>query len=400
MFVRLLSSRRGPRPATTCRRSQVCVPRRRPVPRRRQAADDRVVRPGDPRVLRRYRGRVRRAATADRVARPPGHGGPAPTAWPDPRFDEDHRTRLPAGRVGARSTSRRGPTAASNTTTAPEKTRRRHRDGLRHARRRRLSSTRTGSSTSPTASLHDHLGRREHLPAGDRERATVDPSQVVDVAVIGVPNDDLGEEVKAVVQPVEMPADTEEADALAKELIAFCRSQLADVKCPRSIDFRPESSPATPLGSSTSGTSKTSTGPRQVGRSDIGRRGQRPGHFEVLVALEPVPELGRPRRHRRTDRRAVGIEQQTGEPFGGHDTTVRRLTALGPSPTVAVAHNIAVWSGAGTGVMRQVPPPRVVSASARIPASSSAAEMARSCPATTRSRARTSGTRPVTERPR
>ena len=31
--------------------------------------------------------------------------------------------------------------------------------------------------------------------------------KVADVAVLGVPNDDFGEEVKAVVQPVEMPTD-------------------------------------------------------------------------------------------------------------------------------------------------------------------------------------------------
>jgi acyl-coenzyme A synthetase/AMP-(fatty) acid ligase len=37
-----------------------------------------------------------------------------------------------------------------------------------------------------------------------------------------------------------MPTSAEEASALEKELIAFCRSNLADVKCPRSIDFRPE----------------------------------------------------------------------------------------------------------------------------------------------------------------
>ena len=60
---------------------------------------------------------------------------------------------------------------------------------------------------------------------------------VYDVAVIGVPNDDFGEEVKAVVQP----ADGVEADPeLARELIAYCRDHLADVKCPRSVDFRDE----------------------------------------------------------------------------------------------------------------------------------------------------------------
>lgn len=58
--------------------------------------------------------------------------------------------------------------------------------------------------------------------------------------MFGVPNEDFGEEVKAVVQPVAMPADADEAAALSRELIAYCRSHLADVKCPRSIDFREE----------------------------------------------------------------------------------------------------------------------------------------------------------------
>lgn len=64
--------------------------------------------------------------------------------------------------------------------------------------------------------------------------------KVVDVAVFGVPNDDFGEEVKAVVQPVELPANADEAAELAAELVAYCREHLADVKCPRSVDFREE----------------------------------------------------------------------------------------------------------------------------------------------------------------
>ncbi|MGZ0230317.1 MAG: acyl-CoA synthetase [Acidimicrobiales bacterium] len=63
---------------------------------------------------------------------------------------------------------------------------------------------------------------------------------VIDVAVIGVPNDDFGEEVKAVVQPAVMPADADAAAKLERTLIAYCRGQLADVKCPRSVDFRSE----------------------------------------------------------------------------------------------------------------------------------------------------------------
>jgi len=74
----------------------------------------------------------------------------------------------------------------------------------------------------------------------EAENVLVTHDKVIDVAVFGVPNDDFGEEVKAVVQPRVMPADETEAEALAGELIQFCKSQIADVKCPRSIDFRDE----------------------------------------------------------------------------------------------------------------------------------------------------------------
>ncbi|GAP37138.1 long-chain-fatty-acid--CoA ligase [Piscinibacter sakaiensis] len=58
--------------------------------------------------------------------------------------------------------------------------------------------------------------------------------KVVDVAVFGVPNAEFGEEVKAVVQPIDM-ADA--GPALEAELIAYCRAHLAAFKCPRSVDF-------------------------------------------------------------------------------------------------------------------------------------------------------------------
>ncbi|QIL81577.1 AMP-binding protein [Diaphorobacter sp. HDW4A] len=57
---------------------------------------------------------------------------------------------------------------------------------------------------------------------------------VSDVAVVGVPNEEFGEEVKAVVQ-LQNAADA--SDALAAELIALCRSKMAALKCPRSVDF-------------------------------------------------------------------------------------------------------------------------------------------------------------------
>ncbi len=61
--------------------------------------------------------------------------------------------------------------------------------------------------------------------------------EVLDVAVFGVPNDDFGEEVKAVVQPKDWARAGEDFGA---ELIAWCRERLADVKCPRSVDFEKE----------------------------------------------------------------------------------------------------------------------------------------------------------------
>jgi acyl-CoA synthetase (AMP-forming)/AMP-acid ligase II len=74
----------------------------------------------------------------------------------------------------------------------------------------------------------------------EAENVLVTHPKVVDVAVFGIPNEEFGEEVKAVVQPRQMPGDAEEATDLERELIEFCRSQLAHVKCPRTIDFRAE----------------------------------------------------------------------------------------------------------------------------------------------------------------
>jgi fatty-acyl-CoA synthase len=58
--------------------------------------------------------------------------------------------------------------------------------------------------------------------------------KVLDVAVFGVPDDEMGEEVKAVVQPVH-PGDA--GAALAEELAAWCEGRLAGYKRPRSYDF-------------------------------------------------------------------------------------------------------------------------------------------------------------------
>jgi long-chain acyl-CoA synthetase len=69
------------------------------------------------------------------------------------------------------------------------------------------------------------------------ENLLVTHPKVADVAVLGVPNEDLGEEVKAVVQPTDW---REAGPALAAELMAYCRDNLSHIKCPRSVDFEPE----------------------------------------------------------------------------------------------------------------------------------------------------------------
>jgi len=58
--------------------------------------------------------------------------------------------------------------------------------------------------------------------------------KVLDVAVFGVPNEDFGEEVRAIVHPVDM---AEAGPDLERELIAFCRARISHIKCPRSISF-------------------------------------------------------------------------------------------------------------------------------------------------------------------
>jgi acyl-CoA synthetase (AMP-forming)/AMP-acid ligase II len=68
------------------------------------------------------------------------------------------------------------------------------------------------------------------------ENLLVTHPKVADAAVIGVPNPDFGEEVKAVIQPLD-PADA--TPAFAAELMEFCRAHLSHVKCPRSVDFDP-----------------------------------------------------------------------------------------------------------------------------------------------------------------
>ena len=69
------------------------------------------------------------------------------------------------------------------------------------------------------------------------ENVLITHPKVADVAVFGVPNEEFGEEVKAVVQPMDM---AKAGDDLADELLTFVRKDLSGLEVPRSIDFDAE----------------------------------------------------------------------------------------------------------------------------------------------------------------
>jgi long-chain acyl-CoA synthetase len=97
--------------------------------------------------------------------------------------------------------------------------------------------------------LHDRIkdmivtGAENVYPA-EVENVLLAHPDVVDAAVIGVPDDRWGETVKALV--VRAAADVSD-EALATDIIEFCRERLAHFKCPTSVDFV-ESLPRNPSG--------------------------------------------------------------------------------------------------------------------------------------------------------
>lgn len=66
------------------------------------------------------------------------------------------------------------------------------------------------------------------------ENLLITHPKVADAAVVGAPNEDFGEEVKAVVQALN---HHDAGPQLAAELIRFCRQNLSPIKIPKSVDF-------------------------------------------------------------------------------------------------------------------------------------------------------------------
>ena len=101
----------------------------------------------------------------------------------------------------------------------------------------------------------------------ETEDVLITHPDVADVAVFGVPNEEMGEEVKAVVQPHDMARAGKDFEA---QLILFCRKHLSPIKCPKSIDFEAEL-PRTPTGKLVKRHLRDRYWPKAVGRSEFAR---------------------------------------------------------------------------------------------------------------------------------
>ncbi|MCR9106461.1 MAG: acyl-CoA synthetase [Gammaproteobacteria bacterium] len=69
------------------------------------------------------------------------------------------------------------------------------------------------------------------------ENALIGHDKIADVAVFGIPHEEFGEQVKAVVQPMNWADATDET---AFEILEWLREKISSVKMPRSLDFHPE----------------------------------------------------------------------------------------------------------------------------------------------------------------
>ena len=216
MFVRMLKLPDEVRARYDVSSLQSRDPRRRAVPGRGQGADDRVVGPDHPRVLRRHRGqRLRATCNSEDWLAHKGTVGQALTG--EIHIVDDDGNEVPVGEAG--HDLLRAAAASSSTTTTPSKT--------------AESRDPQGWTTLGDIGRLDEDGflyltdRKAYMiisggvniyPQEAENMLSMHP-KVLDVAVFGVPNEDFGEEVKAVVQPVDMADAGPDARARAHRLL-------------------------------------------------------------------------------------------------------------------------------------------------------------------------------------
>ena len=231
MFVRMLKLPDAVREHYDVSSLRVCDPRGRSVPGGRQAPDDEVVRPDHPRVLRGDRGIRRHDDRPGGVARPPRIGRKPFTAV---HVVGDDGAECAVGESGELYFEG-GP--AFEYFKDPEKT-------------ASVSNDRGWRSLGDMGYVDEdgylYLTDRStfmivsggvNIYPQEAENLLVMHPKLVDAAVFGVPNEEFGEEVKAVVQPADGVAAGPELEA---ELIAYCRAHLATYKCPRTVEFDPD----------------------------------------------------------------------------------------------------------------------------------------------------------------
>ena len=198
-----------------------------------EAGDDRVVGPGHHRVLRRDRGRRLHVLRFAGVARPSRHGRQC-ILGELLILDEDGNPQ-PTGTPG--TVWFKGATAFEYFH-APDKT--------RESRNEPGDTITVGDVGYVDEDGYLYLTDRKsymiisggvNIYPQETENLLITHPKVMDAAVFGVPNEDLGEEVKAVVQLID---SVEPSPEIERELIAFCRENLAHFKCPRTIDFEDE----------------------------------------------------------------------------------------------------------------------------------------------------------------
>ena len=226
-FARLLALPAGTRAAYDVSHMRVAGAHRRRLPGAAEDGDDRLVRTRPRREVRRHRDRHADLHRLARVARAPGSVGRAVPPFEAVVVDDDDQEvgRGVEGRLYFRDTTGRGITFYGDA----DKTAAAHLapnvftvgdigvvddDGFVYI---------TGRHSDMVVSGGVNL-----YPA-ESEQVLLRHPDVVDVAVIGVPHESMGEQLKALV--------VRSGPATADELIAYCRANLAHPKCPRSVDF-------------------------------------------------------------------------------------------------------------------------------------------------------------------